>query len=67
MEQKQGTAQRFLFPFFEKLHWYASDLLLGRLKSESFPFSPFYFFNARSHSPPDERKQPFHCSSRVGI
>ncbi|BHF71833.1 Lsd1/2 complex PHD finger containing protein Phf2 [Sparganum proliferum] len=34
MEQKQGTAQRFLFPYFEKLHWYASDLILGRLKND---------------------------------
>ncbi len=35
MELAQGTGSRFLFPFFEKLHWYAADVILGRLTSKS--------------------------------
>ncbi|KAM7535059.1 hypothetical protein Aperf_G00000102649 [Anoplocephala perfoliata] len=31
MEVAQGTEQRFLFPSFEKLHWYAADVILGKL------------------------------------
>ncbi|VDD82156.1 unnamed protein product [Mesocestoides corti] len=36
MEVKQGTSQRFLFPFFEKLHWYAADVILGRLTNDLY-------------------------------
>ncbi|VDM02037.1 unnamed protein product [Schistocephalus solidus] len=39
MEQEQGTAERFLFPFFEKLHWYASDVILGHLKTYARPMA----------------------------
>uniref|UniRef100_A0A915F0V9 JmjC domain-containing protein n=1 Tax=Echinococcus canadensis TaxID=519352 RepID=A0A915F0V9_9CEST len=31
MEVSQETEERFLFPCFEKLHWYAADVILGRL------------------------------------
>ncbi|VUZ48328.1 unnamed protein product [Hymenolepis diminuta] len=31
MEIAQKTEQRFLFPAFEKLHWYAADVILGKL------------------------------------
>nr|CDS32296.2 Lysine specific demethylase 7A [Hymenolepis microstoma] len=31
MEIVQETEQRFLFPAFEKLHWYAADVILGKL------------------------------------
>ncbi|VDO00946.1 unnamed protein product [Rodentolepis nana] len=31
METVQETEQRFLFPAFEKLHWYAADVILGKL------------------------------------
>eukprot|EP00108_Taenia_solium_P008551 TsM_000600700 transcript=TsM_000600700 gene=TsM_000600700 len=31
MEVSQETEERFLFPSFEKLHWYAADVILGRL------------------------------------
>lgn len=33
MEVAQETEQRFLFPAFEKLHWYAADVILGKLTS----------------------------------
>lgn len=34
MEVAQNTEQRFLFPAFEKLHWYAADVILGKLTSK---------------------------------
>lgn len=39
MEVSQETEERFLFPSFEKLHWYAADVILGRLTSK-FSFYP---------------------------
>ncbi|VEL29811.1 unnamed protein product, partial [Protopolystoma xenopodis] len=32
MERKSGTEDKFLFPYFEKLHWFVASGLLGKLR-----------------------------------